>query len=117
MLGFVARLTVNSMAIHPLREAREKAGITQTKLGLKVGVSPNKISDIENWRVKPCKSWADKLSAYFNIPDYDLFPSQEYLIGVVKDLTEENNRLRAIVAHQNHTPEQIAKTRDNSRFL
>lgn len=104
------------MALHPLREAREKEGITQSQLGLKIGINSNYISDIEAWRRYPCKAWRDKLSAYFKIADFELFPKQEDLIEMIRTLTEENKKLQQLLTG-NLSKESENAARDNTRFL
>jgi transcriptional regulator with XRE-family HTH domain len=101
------------MADHPLKIAREKRGISQCKLGMLTGVHSSKISDIENWRRYPCEAWKTKLSQYFGIPDYELFPKTEDLLDVIRQLTEENTKLKAMISGRG-TP---LAHRDNTRFL
>lgn len=51
-----------------LEQLRRNRGLSQTKLGLAVGISPNLISQIERgWR-KPYPKLLQALATYFGVP-------------------------------------------------
>lgn len=55
-----------------LRELREKKGITQTEISVKVGVSRQAISLIENGQTKPSVENAKKIAEILDF-DWSLF--------------------------------------------
>lgn len=92
--------------------------MTQSKLGLEVGINPTYINDIEAWRRYPCPSWRDKLCRYLRVPEHELFPKQADLLDMIKYLSEENERLQKELDKQRSlVVSQTSRTRDNSRFL
>lgn len=55
-----------------LEKLRKQKGLSQTKLGLAIGVSPNLISQIERgWR-KPYPKILQALASYFGVPAEEL---------------------------------------------
>jgi DNA-binding XRE family transcriptional regulator len=51
-----------------IEKLRRERGLSQTKLGIEIGVSPNLISQIERgWR-KPYPKLLQSLAAYFCVP-------------------------------------------------
>jgi len=110
------RVTGKHVTKHPLTTARESRGISQSKLGLAVGINPVRLSEIESWRRYPCPSWRDRLSTFLNIPEHELFPKPDDLIEMVRYLTEENQRLQLELEAMRRQPGRSV-TRDNTRYL
>lgn len=89
-------------------------GISQSKLGLTVGIIPSHISDIESWRRYPCPKWRASISQFFDMPEHELFPKPSDLIDMVRQLLDENEALRQQLETTN---KRAIASRDNTRFL
>ena len=57
-----------------LRKERIKAGLSQVKLGIAVGLPASHINDFENLRRKPWPKARAALSMVLGVPEHELFP-------------------------------------------
>ncbi len=102
---------------HPLKTAREKKGISQVKLGIAVGLNPADISRIERWQRHPHPKWRTAISQYFNLPEYELFPTADDLLARIEELEKENQFLRKRVEELGQGTNNLHKERDYSRYV
>jgi transcriptional regulator with XRE-family HTH domain len=105
------------MGVHPLKIAREKAGISQNKLGSIVGINPAEISRIEGFKRYPCPKWRDSISRYFKIAEHELFPTPEDLLSQIDYLQKENQALKQRIEDLAINSANLHKGRDYSRYV
>ncbi len=67
---------VNEMRQNRIREYREKAGLSQTKLACSVGVASGLVSDIELGKRDPWPKLRRALADSLKVSESDLFPEE-----------------------------------------
>lgn len=73
-IKYITRVYNRDKMYHPLREARIKANLSQSKLGSLAGVDPRTIGNIEHYRIIPWNKIMMQLARALDVPVNELFP-------------------------------------------
>lgn len=60
--------------VSPLRQARERLGLSQTQVSCKTGIHPSTISRLEAGKLYPYPGWRARLARALQVPQGELFP-------------------------------------------
>lgn len=63
----------------PLRRARIQAGLSQSELAEKVGITQGSLSEMERMECRPSPDVAEKLAAILGVSEMQLLYPQRYL--------------------------------------
>ena len=68
------RQTGEVVKVSPLRQARERLGLSQTQLCMMTGIAPATLSRLEGGKLYPYPGWRARLARALKVPQGELFP-------------------------------------------